>query len=75
MGQNVVPPVGSKRTDHIKNRNMVMQVLLAIVTLGIYVIYRFYVTPISSMGDILGSRFSSSGSYSARLSGSWSRGI
>ena len=38
MAQNVVPPVGSKRTDHINNRNMVMQILLAIVTLGIYVI-------------------------------------
>ena len=44
MAQNVVPPGGSKPTDHIKNRNMVMQVLLAIVTLGIYVIYWFYVT-------------------------------
>jgi uncharacterized membrane protein YjgN (DUF898 family) len=27
------------RTDHIKKRNMVMQVVLTIITLGIYVIY------------------------------------
>ena len=32
------------RTDHIKRRNMWVQVLLAIVTLGIYTIYWFYVT-------------------------------
>ena len=33
-----------KRTDHIKRRNMWVQVLLAIITLGIYTIYWFYVT-------------------------------
>ena len=27
------------RTDHIKKRNMAMQVVLTIITLGIYVIY------------------------------------
>ena len=32
------------RTDHIKNRNMIMQVVLTIVTLGIYSIYWFYST-------------------------------
>lgn len=32
------------RTDHIKRRNMWVQVLLAIVTLGIYTIYWFHVT-------------------------------
>ena len=31
-------------TDHIKYRNMAMQVLLFIVTLGIYAIYWYYVT-------------------------------
>ena len=31
-------------TDHIKYRNMLMQVLLFIVTLGIYAIYWFYVS-------------------------------
>ena len=31
-------------TDHIKYRNMLMQVLLFIVTLGIYAIYWYYVT-------------------------------
>ena len=31
-------------TDHIQYRNMLMQVVLAIVTLGIYGIYWFYVT-------------------------------
>ena len=35
----VVPP-----TDHIKYRNMVGQVILAIVTFGIYTIYWYYVT-------------------------------
>ncbi|MDE2780397.1 MAG: DUF4234 domain-containing protein [Chloroflexota bacterium] len=35
---------GVKRTDHIKYRNMWVQVLLAIVTLGIYTIYWFHVT-------------------------------
>jgi hypothetical protein len=33
-----------KRTDHIKYRNMVVQVLLFIITLGIYGIYWFFVT-------------------------------
>ena len=32
------------RTDHIKYRNMLMQVVLYIVTLGIYGIYWYYVT-------------------------------
>ena len=32
------------RTDHIKRRNMWVQVLLTIVTLGIYTIYWFHVT-------------------------------
>ena len=31
-------------TDHIKYRNMLMQVVLVIVTLGIYTIYWYYVT-------------------------------
>ena len=31
-------------TDHIKERNMIMQVLLVIITLGIYAVYWFYVT-------------------------------
>ena len=35
---------GPRRTDHIKHRNMWMQVLLAIITLGIYTIYWFHVT-------------------------------
>ncbi len=35
---------GPKPTDHIKYRNMVMQVILVIVTLGIYTIYWYYVT-------------------------------
>ena len=30
--------------DHIEDRNMLMQVLLVIVTLGIYAIYWYYVT-------------------------------
>ena len=33
-----------RRTDHIKYRNMWVQVLLAIITLGIYTIYWFHVT-------------------------------
>ena len=33
-----------RRTDHIKYRNMVMQVILSIITLGIYTIYWFHVT-------------------------------
>ena len=33
-----------KTKDHIEDRNMVMQVLLVIVTLGIYVVYWYYVT-------------------------------
>ena len=32
------------KTDHIKKRNMIMQVVLAIVTLGIYFVYWFYST-------------------------------
>ncbi len=32
------------RTDHIKHRNMVVQFVLAIVTLGISIIYWYYVT-------------------------------
>ena len=32
------------RTDHIKRRNMWVQVLLTVITLGIYTIYWFYVT-------------------------------
>ena len=35
---------GPVRTDHIKRRNMWVQVLLTIITLGIYTIYWFYVT-------------------------------
>ena len=35
---------GPRRTDHIKYRNMWVQVLLAIITLGIYTIYWFHVT-------------------------------
>ncbi len=35
---------GAIRTDHIKYRNMIMQVVLAIVTFGIYTIYWYYVT-------------------------------
>ncbi len=49
--QMTTPPAGSGaassgavRTDHIKRRNMWVQVLLAIVTLGIYTIYWFHVT-------------------------------
>ena len=32
------------RTDHIKKRNMVMQVVLTIITLGIYIIYWYHST-------------------------------
>ncbi len=32
------------KTDHIKKRNMVMQVVLTIITLGIYVIYWYHST-------------------------------
>ena len=32
------------KTDHIKNRNMIMQVVLFIITLGLYAIYWFYST-------------------------------
>jgi hypothetical protein len=41
-----IPAAGgvAKRADHIKYRNMVMQVVLAIVTLGIYAIYWYYVS-------------------------------
>ena len=40
----MLEPAGGKRTDHIKPRNMVVQVILFIVTLSIYGIYWFYVT-------------------------------
>ena len=32
------------KTDHIKNRNMIMQIVLMIVTLGIYFVYWFHST-------------------------------
>ncbi len=32
------------KTDHIKSRNMIMQVVLFIITLGLYAIYWFYST-------------------------------
>ncbi|NQW24672.1 MAG: DUF4234 domain-containing protein [SAR202 cluster bacterium] len=32
------------KTDHIKKRNMIMQVVLAVITLGIYAIYWYYST-------------------------------
>ena len=35
---------GQKRTGHIKYRNMFVQVILVIITLGIYTIYWYYVT-------------------------------
>lgn len=35
---------GPKATTHIKYRNMLVQVLLVIITLGIYTVYWFYVT-------------------------------
>ena len=35
---------GPQRVDHIKYRNMFVQVLLFIITFGIYGIYWFYVT-------------------------------
>lgn len=35
---------GPKRTDHIKYRNMFIQVILYIITFGIYGLYWFYVT-------------------------------
>ena len=40
----MLEPAGQKRTDHIKYRNMGVQVFLYIITLGIYGIYWFYVT-------------------------------
>ncbi len=47
-GPRTSPPTpiatGQGRTDHIKYRNMIVQVILAIVTLGIYTIYWYYVT-------------------------------
>ena len=41
-----VPATGGRqvRTEHIKYRNMFVQVILAIVTFGIYTIYWYYVT-------------------------------
>ena len=41
---NNAPAGAPRRTDHIKYRNMVMQVILTIITLGIYTIYWFHVT-------------------------------
>ena len=38
------PAVGHKTNAHIKYRNMVMQVILVIVTFGIYALYWYYVT-------------------------------
>lgn len=35
---------GPRRTDHIKYRNMFIQVILYIITFGIYGLYWFYVT-------------------------------
>ena len=32
------------KTDHIKKRNMIMQIVLMVVTLGIYAIYWYYST-------------------------------
>lgn len=32
------------KTDHIKKRNMIMQVVLMIITLGIYAVYWYYST-------------------------------
>ena len=32
------------KTDHIKKRNMIMQIVLMVITLGIYAIYWFYST-------------------------------
>ncbi|HIF44216.1 MAG TPA: DUF4234 domain-containing protein [Dehalococcoidia bacterium] len=32
------------KTDHIKKRNMIMQIFLMVITLGIYAIYWFYST-------------------------------
>jgi hypothetical protein len=32
------------KTDHIKNRNRVMQVVLTLITLGIYIIYWYHST-------------------------------
>ena len=37
-------PAGPGRTDHIQRRNMWVQALLTIITLGIYTIYWFHVT-------------------------------
>ena len=35
---------GGRTNDHIEDRNMLMQVLLVVITLGIYAIYWYYVT-------------------------------
>lgn len=32
------------KTDHIKKRNMIMQIVLMVITLGIYAIYWYYST-------------------------------
>ena len=32
------------KTDHIKKRNMIMQIVLMLITLGIYAIYWLYYT-------------------------------
>ncbi len=47
IGQQTPAPVangGPKTTSHIKYRNMLMQVFLVVITLGIYIIYWYYVT-------------------------------
>ena len=41
------------KTDHIKKRNLVMQVVLMIVTLGFYSIYWFHVTLKGLMGPLV----------------------
>ena len=43
-GGNIAAGAPPRRTDHIKYRNMVMQVILFIITLSIYGIYWFHVT-------------------------------
>ena len=44
--ETIIPIVtrSPKLTSHIKYRNMVMQVILVIVTLGVYALYWYYVT-------------------------------
>ncbi len=43
-GPSPVIPGAAKSTEHIKYRNMVMQVVLVFVTFGVYALYWFYVT-------------------------------